>query len=115
MDLDEKDILEALEKKEEPRPEPPGLSLRVGAVLDDYKYLLSAIGLELVLLLLIKVKSHRWLLAAVLVVLWFAGLCLAAAELFSDSMVRRWLAFFVLVSYLYVFYRLFLFIVTIFA
>ena len=54
-------------------------------------------------------------MAIVLTVLWFTGLCVAATELFSEFMIRKWLAFFVLASYLYVFYRLFLFIVSTFA
>ena len=115
MELDERDLLNELEKKEELKPEPPGRLQRIGVEIKDHKYLIAAVVLELIFFLLIKVKSHRWLMAIVLTVLWFTGLCVAATELFSEFMIRKWLAFFVLASYLYVFYRLFLFIVSTFA
>jgi hypothetical protein len=119
MDLDEKDIVEVEHefdrRKKGLQPLQPGRLRQFISDIRDYRYLLAAVILALVFLYLIRATSHRWVMIIVLTFIWFIGLCTAVAELFSESFIRKYLAFLVLLSYLYMFYRLFLFVVRTFA
>ena len=116
-EIKEGDLIEDdLKYNEEELPsKPPRRLPHIALNISDYKYLLGALLLEALFFYLYKMQSHRWAMIIVLALLWFLGLCILAAELFSESVIRKTLAFLILLSYLYIFFKLLIFVISSFA
>ena len=92
----------------------PGRIGTLASNLREYKNLFAAVALQVLFYYLTYAGSHRWGMIIALILIWFFGLCVVVAELFSESAVRKFLALLVLVSYIYTFFRLLLYIISVF-
>jgi len=114
-ELKKEDLIE--EEYEEGEKRPGVSSSGAGIIasnLKEYRNLFAAVALQVVFYYLASAGSRRWGMIIVLILIWFFGLCVAAAELFSESVLRKYIGFLILVSFIYTFFKLLLYIVSVF-
>ena len=114
-ELKKEDLIEEeYEEREEGAAASSSGAGTIASNLADFRNLFAAVALQVVFYYLASAGSHRWGMIIVLILIWFFGLCVAAAELFSESVLRKFIAFLVLVSFIYTFFKLLLYIISVF-